>query len=207
MSAGAAIPHDRALGAARALVELLAADCERVEIAGSLRRGKPEVHDIEIVALPRIEPMPEGLFGEVLANRLDMRVAALLELDGSGLQARYVENQRADGSTDVQTKMGSAFKALVWQGIPVDLFAVIPPATWGVIFALRTGPGDWNIELVTRCKDIGRRVAGGQVERWNGHAWETVPTPEAADFFAAIGQPWVEPADRHPSRVGITRPA
>jgi DNA polymerase/3'-5' exonuclease PolX len=208
VSAGMSIPHARAREAAEALVRTLWNDCERIEIAGSLRRGKTEVHDSEGVAIATGRTLPDRLFGAVEENCLDVRITGLLELsDNSGLQARYVENKRADGSVDVQTKLGPAFKALVYHDIPVDLFVVRPPASWGVIFGLRTGPGDWNIQLVTDCKGIGRRVAGGQVERWVGasSSWEPVPTPEEGDFFAAIGQPWVEPKDRSPDRVQISR--
>ena len=88
-------------------------------------------------------------------------------------------------------------------------YSRIPPDTrgTGVIFGMRTGPGDWNTRLVDECKSIGRRVAGGQVEAWNGviGRWEPVPTPEEADFFRELGQEWVEPSERHVSRVRIRR--
>ena len=38
---------------AEALVELLAPACERIEIAGSIRRKKPNPNDVEVVAAPR----------------------------------------------------------------------------------------------------------------------------------------------------------
>ena len=42
---------------AQALAEELASGlepgCTRIEIAGSVRRGKPEPHDLEIVAIPK----------------------------------------------------------------------------------------------------------------------------------------------------------
>jgi DNA polymerase/3'-5' exonuclease PolX len=206
VSAGVAIPHAEAWRTAVDLKEALAPACERVEIAGSLRRGKPEVHDIEIVAVPKTETRPDGLFGEVQGDLLEECVAGLLAHER--IEARAIGIKRADGSIEIQNKLGWAFKALVYHGIAVDLFVVRPPASWGVIFGLRTGPGDWNIELVTRCKEVGRRVAGGQVEAWHSasSSWVVVPTPEEADFFRSIGQPWVEPADRSVERVRITRP-
>jgi DNA polymerase/3'-5' exonuclease PolX len=129
-------------------------------------------------------------------------------LNRGTFEPRLVENHRAGGSVDVQTKLGPSFKALVVAGIPLDLFVVRPPATWGVIFALRTGPGDWNTKLVTDCKAIGRRVSGGQVEAWRGatSSWEPVLTWDERDFFAAVGQPWVEPRERTVERVAIRRP-
>jgi hypothetical protein len=50
----------------------------------------------------------------------------------------------------------------------VDLFQVIEPRQWGVIYAIRTGPGDFNKLLVTSQMFGGgcptnRKVAGGRV--------------------------------------------
>ena len=204
MSQGEAIPRSDALAGALQIVGALETACERIEIAGSLRRHKLEVHDVELVAVARHEDRPDGLFGTESVDLLEERIG---ELMASGwLRARDVENHRQDGSVVVQHKLGQAFKALSYGEIPVDLFIVRPPATWGCIFALRTGPGTWNTELVTRCKDIGRRVSGGQVERWVADmGWISVPTPEEEDFFQAIGQPWVEPEDRRVERVRILR--
>lgn len=205
MSQGQPRPYGEASRAASALVGALEAGCERIEIAGSLRRRKPEVRDIEVVAIARLEDRPgEDLWAtKTTHDVLEERIAEFL---ASGfLEVRQVENHRIDGRVELQTKLGPAFKALVFRGIPVDLFIVRRPATWGCIFALRTGPGDWNTRLVMDCKAIGRRVEGGQVTRWDGTRWVAVPTPEEADFFAALGQPWVSPADRRVDRIRIDR--
>lgn len=208
MSQGQPMPHAEAYATALRLVRELAPGCERIEIAGSLRRGKPMVRDIEIVAVASIVERAVGIFSTITepVDLLEERVAELLAV--GSLKARDVVNHRADGSIDVQHKLGPAFKALTTgTGVPVDLFIVRRPASWGVIFGLRTGPGDWNTRLVDECKAIGRRVAGGQVEAWSGGlaGWEVVPTPEEADFFRALGQEWIEPAERHVSRVRIRR--
>lgn len=208
MSQGNRIPHADAMAIAERLVATLEPACERIAIAGSLRRAKPMVGDIEIVCVPRWENVPIPGLLETTWHSVDRLEELIREmLERRAIEARQVENHRADGTVDYQTKLGPAFKALVAAGMPVDLFIVRPPASWGVIFGLRTGPGDWNTRLVTDCKAIGRRVAGGQVEAWDGatSSWVAVPTPEEEDFFRAIGQSWVEPRDRHPDRVRIQR--
>ncbi len=88
-------------------------------------------------------------------------------------------------------RMGDRYKALLYRGIPVDLF-ITDAERWGCILALRTGPGDWNARLVTDCKRWFRRVEDGRVL----HLGRAVPTPEEADFFAALGVAWVDPWDR-----------
>lgn len=207
MSQGDPMPRERALAAAQRLVAVLEPSCARIAIAGSLRREKPLVRDIEIVATARWEDVADDdLWGELRSvNLLESSVERLLI--HSDLEARHVEQHRADGSIDRVTKLGPAFKALVFEDIPVDLFIVRPPATWGCIFALRTGPGDWNTRLVTDCKTIGRRVEGGRVQAWTSasNSWQDVPTPEEADFFRALGQRWVEPRERQVDRVRISR--
>ena len=198
MSAGQAIRWSLAHAVAAELVGLLADACERIEIAGSIRRRKGEVHDIEIVAIPRVEERPgEDLWGEAMPTAVDLlRVAVGSGIDMGVLTARAVEIHRRDGSTETGQRMGDAYKALVYRGMPVDLF-VTTADQWGCIYALRTGPGDWNTALVTRCKEHWRRVEGGRVLYHN----RVVPTPEEADFFRALGVPWVEPQDRQVDRL------
>lgn len=207
MSGGQAIPRAEALRVAESIVDYLAEGCTQIAIAGSLRREKAEVHDIEIVAEPRIVMRPGNeLFPvEHETDLLEEKYSELLHR--VIVVPRVVENKRADGSIDVQTKIGPRFKALLVGYMPLDLFIVRPPATWGVVFGLRTGPGDWNTRLVTECKTIGRRVREGQVEAWRAatSSWEPVPTPDERSFFHAVGQTWLEPRDRHVDRVRIQR--
>jgi DNA polymerase/3'-5' exonuclease PolX len=208
VSQGEAVLFAPALAVAELVVDVLRPVCDRVEIAGSLRRRKAEVHDIEIVAVPRWENEPDlGLLETTWTpvNLLERGLDALLEARVH-LEPRLVENHRADGSVDASYKLGPAFKALAAAGIPLDLF-ITDAERWGCIFALRTGPGAWNIRLVDECKSIGRRVHEGRAEAWRGSSssWQPLPTPEEADFFTALGQPWVEPPDRQPERIRITR--
>lgn len=208
MSQGRSFPHAEALATALRIVRDLRPACERIEIAGSVRRGKPEVHDIEIVVAPRWEsrsigdlwctPVEVDVFEEHLAGLID----------SGALRPRAVVIHRANGSVEEGSRLGTAYKALeTGTAVPVDLFVVRPPAQWGVIYALRTGPGRWNTKLVTDCKAISRRVRAGQVEAWRGGVgrWEPVPTPEEEDFFRELGQPWVEPAARDVALVRIQR--
>ena len=202
MSQGQPIPLPVARGIADELRDLLAPACERIEIAGSIRRRKPEVRDIEIVAIPRFEQVTTGLFEDV-AHQVDMlhaQIAGLIGVDQLG--SRRVEVHRRYGSVETQERMGERYKALVYRDLPVDLFTATAE-TWGCIFALRTGPGDWNTKLVTDCQRFFRRVDGARVL----YLGKPVPTPTEEEFFAALGQPWVDPWERSVERVAIRRPA
>lgn len=182
------------------LLDLLTPACERIEIAGSVRRRRPEVKDVELVAIARMEERPGAdLWGSPeIVDCLSERIAVLSDV----LRPRAVIVHRQDGTEEISHRVGSAYQALEYAGIPVDLFIVRPPADWGVIFALRTGPGDWNTKIVTDCKRFFRSVAGGQVL----HFGKVVPCPEERDFFEAIGQPWLDPWDRTVERVRLSQP-
>ena len=118
MSSGDPIPYAEALPVAEELRELLAPACERIVIAGSLRRRKALVSDVELVAEPRYYDAAEGLFDTVRRSALDAVVATL--------DRREVRLHRRDGSEEVQTRDGNAYKALAYRGLPVDLFLVRP---------------------------------------------------------------------------------
>ena len=60
MSGGQPVPLAAARAVAAALRELLEPACARVEIAGSIRRRKAKVGDLELVASPRLIQEPVG---------------------------------------------------------------------------------------------------------------------------------------------------
>lgn len=177
--------HGRAFAVAEQIRASLLLSCERIEIAGSIRRQQPHVKDIEIVAIPKVRV---DLFGEPMdgeQNELDLRIMDLIA-EGS-LEPRIDRNGRP--------RMGQRYKALraVRTGLPLDLFAVLAPAQWGAIFAIRTGPADFSRRLVTECQRHDLRCEGGRLITG---ASKTVPTPTEADFFRECGVAMREPRDR-----------
>lgn len=164
----------------------LAPFCERIEIAGSVRRCKAEVHDIELVAIPQTTELVE------MVDLFSQRITQVNLLE----QAIWSLAQAGDHFTLL--KNGPRMKQLkLSQGITLDLFIVLPPAQWGVIFTLRTGPADLSHWLVTK-KSFGGglpsylKVRDGVL--WNGD--QAINTPEEADFFREIGVEMVSPVHR-----------
>lgn len=152
--------------------------CERVAIAGSIRRRKPLVGDIEIVAAPKTY-LPKNLFGEPLPplSRLD-------DFDFSPL-GRVV-------------KGGSRYKQLeLAEGMSLDLFIVIPPAQWGVIYMIRTGSAEFSHRMVTPRRMGGKLPSQYHISEgalWQGR--ELLPTPEEADYFRLCGMEPPDPEER-----------
>lgn len=193
MSAGRAIRWAEAHAAAIRLVALLDDACERIQIAGSIRRRKGEVHDIELVAIPRREQVPaDGLWGDGELVERDWLEARIHQLVDEGLlDRRPVRVERRDGTVDLQERDGRRYKALAFDGLPVDLF-ITDAEGFGCILALRTGPRDFNQRLVTECQRWFRRVEGSRVM----HLGRVIPTPDERAFFRALGVPWIEPEAR-----------
>jgi len=158
------------LAAARAvaeeLVRMLAPHCVQIEIAGSIRRGKATVGDVELLFVSR-----DGA-AECEINRLIS--AGILEIRGAfGEQNKFVRH--------------------IASGIPVDLFATTQER-WANSFVCRTGPAESNIRIATAALRQGWRwnVYGDGFSR--GGEVRTMRTE--ADVFAFVGLEYAEPDRR-----------
>jgi hypothetical protein len=148
------MPLEYAREMAGALVELLALACVRIEVAGSVRRQNAKPNDVEIVCEPRLTDQGRNL--------CDLACEDLLRT--GQLEKRPDSRGRYCWGTGIK-------RAIFYQGgnyAPVDLFQVIEPRQWGVIYAIRTGPGEFNRLLVTSRRwgggcPLDRKVAGGRV--------------------------------------------
>ncbi len=174
---------------AEAMVEALRPACVQIEIAGSVRRGKPEVGDLEIVAQP------------VLARATDMfgnHTGAALPIALANAIAHMVHNK----TMRMGNKWGPRCKK-IWLPVPgqpdiqLDLFVVLPPAQFGPQLVIRTGPAEFSKRFVT-LRAFGGLMPNHLRERdgciWNGDA--PLDTPTEASVFEALGLAWVEPGDR-----------
>ncbi len=194
--------HSKALMIAEWLVDELRPFCERIEIAGSLRRGKAEVHDMEIVAMPTLKA-PVPVFGskEIDKTWLDRGLREMCDpLLGSSLR---------------RIKGGDKFKQFEFtrwvefgleepiKPFKLDLFLVTPPAQWGVQLVIRTGPAEFSQWVVTQRAKGGALPDGYCVK--DGAVWavDLDETPigicslfEEMDFLDFLGLGWVEPRDR-----------
>lgn len=181
---------------ARALVALLDPVCERIEIAGSVRRCRADIGDIEIVAIPKIVPAQPDLFGAPASagsNALNQRIDELVE--AGVIQKRA----RADG----KVMWGPKHRTLTWDGAPVDLWQG-RLETFGWLFVLRTGPAQFSRQLVVpinhRTRDDRRGLLPAYLRVQDGlrhiRDGEQVPTPEEIDVFKVLGLRWLEPEDR-----------
>ena len=154
--------------------------CKRVQIAGSIRRGKQIVKDIEIVAEPKYQYQPD-LFGNMI------RTSKLLTFP-------YFDQM---GSI---IKAGEKFVQIdLREGIKLDLFIVTPPAQWGVIYLIRTGPAAFSRWMVTQRRKGGALPSNAKVK--DGCIYnDDLPfmTYDEIDFFSFNGLEFIDPKERKP---------
>jgi DNA polymerase/3'-5' exonuclease PolX len=151
----------------------LAPFCDRIEIAGSIRRQRPEVGDIDIVCQPKGEAGKQAIAARCLQGATFLK---------GGEQ--YLVFTLANG---LQLDLWFAHAATG------DLLGNGTPDNWVTLLICRTGSMEFNIELAKLAHSYGLH--------WNPHSglyrngeWLYVPTEEA--FFDALGMAYVKPEDR-----------
>jgi DNA polymerase/3'-5' exonuclease PolX len=180
-------PWEMAMPVAEEMVELLKPCCERISIAGSLRRFKRQVGDIEILFVPRMSKRPDGLFDERIVSVADEVIEQLLK-DGY-----FAKRPNKNG---VFAWGGSNKLAIhTASGIPVDLFST-SQERWFVSLVIRTGSKETNLRLTTGANKLNRTLNAygyGTTDRKTG---ETTRATSEQHVFELCGVPYLEPKDR-----------
>lgn len=181
MSAGEVrYPLGTALVVATNLLHLLEPACERIEVAGSVRRKKPDVGDVELLCIPKAT---ENLF---YPDALDERIRGLIGNGILGYRLNRNGSQQYGPLNKLLVHLGS--------GIPVDIFST-EAKYWGMAMTMRTGPAEFNIRMMSRFRGLGMR----------GHAYAGISSmtnhdiecPDEATVFRHLGWPYLEPEERN----------
>lgn len=142
--------------------------CEMISLAGSIRRDRPTIGDIEIVCVPKpYDASP--LFASGLATVVNQWPKVRGELP-----CRYTQR-------------------ILPEGIRLDLFMVEVDG-YGLQRAIRTGSADWcRTVLAPAWVRAGYHSEGGLL-RQQDHT--IVPCRTEPELFARIGLRWKDPRDR-----------
>lgn len=140
-------PYADALAVAQSLKSRLERFCSRIEIAGSLRREKSMVGDIELLYVSLAHTVPVSLFGE--KTEIPLVDSALKIMLGDGTL------EKRKNSKGHET-FGDKIKLLrhVASGIPVDLFSTNEESWWNYLVC-RTGPAESNIRICQEAIALG----------------------------------------------------
>ncbi len=177
MPAADPLPLEKARTLALKVMDVLRPACVQIETAGSIRRGRPMVGDIDLVCLPR----PEQGAAEELARLF----ATCAEMGGmmtnGGFSKRCLLRK-------------SRFQCDLWiaHHNTGDLFAPLP-CNWGAMLLTYTGSPAHNMKVVARAKELGHtfRPGHGVVEE-SGR----VHSVTEAEIFEVLQWDFVEPKDR-----------
>ena len=155
---------------AEAMRDLLAGTYVRWDVAGSVRRQRPEVGDVEHVVQSRTAEVRVGLFGvertvNLLHDRLDALVAA-------GELAKHLYG-------DSGVRWGDRHRGVSFHGFAHELF-IADGANYGPTLAIRTGPAEFSKRLVSGLLCRGLR-------NHEGYVWECDPCPSCSDAQADRG--------------------
>ena len=174
------IPLKNALGIAEHIVSSLEPYCERIEIAGSIRRQSKTVKDIELVLIPKLQPSGKLFGGQPERNAL------LLQFFENWKRVNKSSGYETSGNpkTDKYLKL--------WYKIPIDIY-IVDQDNWGYLLALRTGSPNFNFKILKAISDSDYKVRDGYV--YNQQSTKVQVKTEAA-FFELIGLPWLEPEER-----------
>jgi DNA polymerase/3'-5' exonuclease PolX len=158
--------YSKAKKIADSVLQELKPHCERIEIAGSIRRKKANPNDIEIVAIPK--PYDVDLFESGIATVVNM-----WERVKGTLPCKYTQR-------------------ILPEGIKLDLFFATVE-NWGLIFAIRTGSAEFSHQkLAMEWVRQGYRSKDGMLEKFG----ELYPIREERELFELLGIAWVDPVDR-----------
>lgn len=157
---------------AQRVLEGLSDSCTRIEFAGSLRRGKEMIGDVELVVIPD---------GDKLYSLLDQRLLA-----------------GKISHTPVK-RWGSKYRAFIFNGVKFDVFINPDPATFAVNFLIRTGCAEFSHRMVTMRSAGGwlpecYLVKNARV--WDRATGEALDTPEESDVFRLWGMEMPAPEER-----------
>lgn len=177
---------------------LLEPACKRIQIAGSIRRLRPDIGDIEIVCIPKIETVEVPREGELFQERREESYHLLWRaLDG------FLEGATRTG----YILKGEKYRAFRWpvrgeEGedighVRVDVFTTTPEG-WGWIYLVRTGSREFSKSVAGALKARSLRAEAGRIYHVVNDEIHGPPigTPEEEDVFHLIGRAYVAPAAR-----------
>ncbi|GAH43204.1 unnamed protein product [marine sediment metagenome] len=166
---------ERAQEIADELLKQLYPYCQRIEVAGSVRRQKPEPSDIELLCIPKYVA---GV------DQLDREIGALMIQGILGFRL----NKRGSRIYGPKNKL-----LIHINGIGVDIFST-DEQCWPVALVVRTGGKETNKRIATAALRKG----------WRFHAYGSgFSTPDGEivchserEVFEAVGLPYQEPWER-----------
>lgn len=163
--------------------------CERIEVAGSIRRRKPDVGDVELLCIPRVE-------ASALTNLLGEEISTIDLLDRelqTWLQAGYLDYRLNSAGHRIGYGPFNKFLVHLSSGMSVDVFSTTE-RNWGMALFIRTGPAKWNVKAMTRFLQLG--LAGHAYRGITDTDGRAADCPDEETVFRHLEWQYVPPEQR-----------
>lgn len=162
---------------AATLVDLVHPWVDRVEVAGSVRRERPNCEDIDLVCIPKVQQLRDLLGNVISEDNLAAR-----ELQALGYMRGWKPIRNGAEITTIEAR-----------GCQVDFFWATP-ATFTSVLICRTGSKEHNIWAASRAKALGMKwVPNRGLESSDG---TLLPLAYEEQFYAALGSKYLAPTER-----------
>lgn len=174
--------YKEALHLAQSWKKRLTPHCNRIEIAGSIRREKPEVKDIELLCIPKTVQLQSSMFAEEEATR--HRDPGFPTAITAAPQTRIIKGNPHTGKY-IQIELQD-------DEIKIDIF-IATPENWGFMLAIRTGPADYSHKVLgRRWVKFGYHGEDGILKRGG----VPVMVPEETDLYNLLDLTYLHPKER-----------
>jgi DNA polymerase (family 10) len=182
--------YDRAVGLAVSdeLCAVLGPACERIIVAGSLRRRKETVGDVEILYIGKTEVRadPADMFASITVNLADEVIAGLE-------RAGVLERRKNVNGSEMYGPKNKLMRHCA-TGMPVDLFAATAENWWNYLVC-RTGPADSNTRICMAAQERGWKWNPYGSGFTNSGSGEARAMGSEAEVFAFVGLPYMKPEE------------
>lgn len=185
MSDNERIPRDKALVLAEGVMKWLESYCTKIEIAGSLRREKETVGDIEIVCQPHNMPG--------LRHTLDSLV------EQGTIDKKLYRHADKNKKTSYVPRWGDKLRCFLLAGTTVELH-IGDIHNFGYLHWLNTGPSDGNTYIMSR---LAQEKAAIRFDK--GYGWlcdytgnhpvyqHKLSLPDEQTMFKCLGMDFIRP--------------
>ena len=154
--------------AAEQFIQLIQHTCIKVEVAGSVRRGKPEVNDIDLVVIEKLDSLAT----------LSQAITLLGNVISDGPKIKRLMWDYGDGD-DLAN---------------IDIY-VATPETWATMMLIRTGSKENNIRLCTHARDMGYHLHASGAGLYDQQA-KLVAGETEESIYEALELPYQTPGER-----------
>lgn len=180
-------PLQEAEEIAKEILAILEPFCLKIQIAGSIRRRKPLVGDIEILYIPKSgeAPSPGSLFADLHSEDIcEEKIKALIT------EGKITLRKKSDGTTAFGKKV--KLLEVLPKRMPLDLFTC-NALDWSNNLVSRTGGKDSNIVIASAALSLGLEwMPFGPGFRISATG-EIIPVTKEEDAFAICKLPYLPP--------------